>query len=126
MHRDGRPSGGRPKGRLNDKTLRVQAFCRSVIEDEEYQASILERARTNSLGSMEAVLWAYGYGKPKESIDLRVGVGADVREDLAELTLEELHERARALSAQIDDACQLEKVLSGYTPPYLIAEKSSC
>jgi hypothetical protein len=108
------PGGGRPKGSLNTKTLQVQAFCRSICEDPEYRASILQRARSNQLGSMESVVWAYGYGKPKESVDLRVG---RLEEDLSSLSTTELMDRAASLSRELRDAHEIELVLQASDEP---------
>lgn len=114
MFKDGTPSGGRPPGRLNDKTLQVQAFCKSVCEDQIYRDSILQRARTNNLGSMEPVIWAYAWGKPKENVDLRVG---RIDENLDDLSMEELTARAQDLVQQLKDAEELRLALPAEVVP---------
>src|SRR5688500_8794421 len=103
------PGGGRPKGSLNAKTLQIQAFCRSVCEDPEYRESVLKRARAGTLGPMEPVILAYAYGKPKESVDVRVG---PLVEDLSQMSIEELTTRAAQLVAQLEEAKQLEEAIS--------------
>ena len=103
------PGGGRPKGSLSWKTVRVQEFCRLVVEDPGYRRSILERARTNNLGSMEPVIWAYGYGKPKETVQLQIGQAQD---DLSGLTTEELKLRAEGLVRQLIEAQDTERYLA--------------
>src|SRR5262245_34181833 len=111
MHRDGTPSGGRPKGALNLATRSIQAFCRSVAEDPQYRETVLRRDREGTLGAMEPVLLAYAYGKPRESIDLRVG---PIEEDLSQLSLSELAERASEITAQLAEAKALEEALDGH------------
>lgn len=123
-YRDGTPSGGRPKGRLNDKTLAVQSFCRSVCEDEAYRESILQRARTNTLGSMEPVIWAYGYGRPKDSLDVRFGRLGE--EDLSELSMEELTARAEAVLAQAREAADIARQLGPAPPDIDVVEVDKC
>lgn len=100
--------GGRPHGRVNDRTLEVQRFCRSICEDAEYRASILERARTNNLGSMEPVVWAYGYGRPRETVSLQIGREP---EDLSALSPQELKLRAVNVVLQLQEAQLMVKKL---------------
>ena len=57
----------RPKGAVNMTARSIQLFCRSVAEDPAYRQTVLDRARTGQLGSMEAVILAYAYGKPKDT-----------------------------------------------------------
>lgn len=104
-------AGGRPPGALSEKTLQVQAFCRSVCEDPEYMASILQRARSNNLGSMEPVIWAYAWGKPKETVDLRVG---RLEDHLSYLSTEELTLRAMELVKQLGEVREEERELAPY------------
>jgi len=54
---------------------------------------------------METTLWYYGFGKPKERIELLSGHG---EVDLSTLSLEDLTARAEALSAQLREARRLE------------------
>ena len=100
--------GGRPKGALNFRTKQIQAFCRSVCEDPLYRKTVIDRARSGTLGPMEPVILAYAYGKPKESIDLHVG---PLAEDLSALSIEELAQRAEAMTQQLREARELEAAL---------------
>ena len=62
---------GRPKGRKDDKTLEAEAFSRSILSDDLYRADLLSRAQTGRLApATETMLWAYGWGKPKERVEL--------------------------------------------------------
>lgn len=106
---------GRPPGRVNDATLRVRNFCRAVCEDPLYQRDIIDRARTGRLGSMEAVIWAYGYGRPRETVDLNVG--RQEQEDLSSLSAEELLGRLHALKMRLEEAQELEAQLAALNPP---------
>ena len=118
------PGGGRPKGSLNWKTRQIQAFCRSVVEDHEYRESILDRARKNNLGSMEPVIWAYGYGRPKETVELQL---AHAQEDLSGLSIEELAQRAEDLVRQLHEAQDVAKQLAPFidiTPGEVIEVRS--
>ncbi len=62
---------GRPKGSLNKRTLEAKAFARQLVYDPTYlqnlQADLKERKVEASL---EAMLWHYAYGKPKEHVEL--------------------------------------------------------
>jgi hypothetical protein len=101
-------AGGRPKGSLSEKTLQAQAVCRSICEDPEYVASLLQRARSGNLGSMEPVIWAYAWGKPKESVDLRVG---RIEDDLSHLSTEELTLRAMEMVRQLREVQEEEQAI---------------
>jgi hypothetical protein len=100
--------GGRPKGSVNFRTRQVQTFCRSVCEDPLYRQDIVDRARSGNLGAMEAVIWAYAYGRPKESIDLHIG---PIEEDLSSLSAGELAQRAEDIMKTLREAAELEAAL---------------
>src|SRR4051794_37586393 len=92
--------GGRPKGTyLTPRTVKVRDVCRDICEDPEYAADLLVRARTRQLGAMEPVIWAYAYGKPKERVDIQVGV----QEDLSQFSAGELAQRLATMAAQLDE-----------------------
>ncbi len=62
---------GRKKGVLNKATIEVKAFCRELLDDPTYQASLKQRLREGVLPpAMETLLWHYSYGKPKEQMEL--------------------------------------------------------
>lgn len=65
---------GRPKGRLNEKTLAVQTFARSFVEDPDYRLALRARLLLGEANAVEAMLWHYAYGKPKETVELQGGV----------------------------------------------------
>ncbi len=71
LKRGGQP--GRKKGSKNKATVEVKEMARRLIEDPAYQAQLRERLLKGTLpGNMEALLWAYGYGKPRDTVDLNV------------------------------------------------------
>ena len=71
LKRGGQP--GRKKGSKNKATIEVKEMARRLIEDPAYQALLRERLLKGTLpGNMEALLWAYGYGKPRDTVDLNV------------------------------------------------------
>jgi hypothetical protein len=100
--------GGRPKGSLSEKTLAVREFCRSVCEDKEYRAAILRRARTNTLGPMEQVIWAYAWGRPKERVEIELSAPSP---DLSQLSMQELIMQASELMLQLRQAEEQEMAL---------------
>lgn len=110
MYRDGTPSGGRPKGRQNDRTREIQRFCRSIVEDEQYRETVWERARNGTLGAMEAVIWGYGYGRPKDAIDISIR-RLDEEAELASLSTEELQERMDAALRQLREAEEVKGLI---------------
>jgi hypothetical protein len=108
MYANGRPSGGRPKGAVNATTRSIQMFCRSICEDPEYRATVLERARNGTLGAMEPVILAYAYGKPKEHVEIAVNSGL---EQLSQLSMDELAERAEAIAKELRWASAVEAAI---------------
>ena len=66
----GNPAG-RVKGVPNKATKEVKNLCRSWVEDAEYQKQFLTRFKAGKLPpQLETMVWAYAYGKPKESVEL--------------------------------------------------------
>ncbi len=59
--------GGRRTGTKNKATLEVQAFCRGLVEDEEYRKYFDHRFKVGQLPpQLEQLVWHYAYGKPIE------------------------------------------------------------
>jgi hypothetical protein len=98
----------RPKGAISATTRSIQLFCRSIVEDPEYRATVLQRARNGTLGPMEAVVWAYGYGKPKSILDLHI---TREEEELSELSAEELALRASEVMKQLQAVRDIEAAI---------------
>ena len=63
---------GRPKGSLNQRTIEAKAFARQLVNDPIYlqklQADLNERTVE---ASIEAMVWHYAYGKPKEFVEVQ-------------------------------------------------------
>jgi hypothetical protein len=55
---------------LNKATREVKELAARLLDDETYQANLLERLRSGTAGALEPLLWHYRYGKPKEVVDL--------------------------------------------------------
>lgn len=64
---------GRPAGVPNKATQEVKALCQRLVEDPVYQAGFVVRLNDGKLApQLEALVWHYAYGKPKESVDVKV------------------------------------------------------
>lgn len=68
MARNGiKTGGGSRKGKPNkDTALRradVRAMARGFIEDPAYLAALKARLEAGTAGSMESLLWTYGFGR---------------------------------------------------------------
>jgi hypothetical protein len=85
----GNPSG-RPKGAKNHATLEAKDFARQLVDSEAYRSALAQRLTAGTAGSMEALLWSYGYGKPVERVETG-GPGA-----FADVSDEELRKRLAA------------------------------
>ena len=63
--------GGRPKGVPNKATRDVAAICRAMVEDPEYLKYLTHRIYTGQAPpGIEALVWHYAYGKPKERMEI--------------------------------------------------------
>ena len=62
---------GRPKGSLNQRTLEAKALARGLLNDPTYRKNLQADLKNRKVeASIEAMLWHYAYGKPKEHIEL--------------------------------------------------------
>ncbi len=100
---------GRPVGAVNWSTLQIRLFCQEVIADPEYRRKFLERARKGQLGTMEQVCWAYAYGLPPQHLSVDVSP----RDELAQLSMGELVQRAEHILKELRDAEETQRVLDG-------------
>ena len=67
----GSKTGGRRPGSLNKVTVEAKEFCASIVDDPQYQAKLRARALAGNLPpALEAMIWHYAKGKPKEQVDL--------------------------------------------------------
>lgn len=61
---------GRPKGSKNKATIEAKKACAEIVDDPAYRENLIERARNGKLApAIEAMLWHYAKGKPKEYIE---------------------------------------------------------
>jgi hypothetical protein len=68
---------GRPKGRENNATLEAREFCRNLLASPAYQDNLRKRLEAGKLApAVEALMWAYGYGKPKDQLEVTGKDGA--------------------------------------------------
>ena len=71
----GRKTGGRVKGSVNIANGEVEARCRQLLEDPEYQAYFKHRLAVGQLApALEIMTWGYAFGRP---IDRHVVSGPD-------------------------------------------------
>ena len=83
----GRKTGGRRKGTPNKVTAEARAVCAAILDDPTYRTNLTARARAGTLApAVEAMLWHYAFGKPRDSLDVTVGPAGD----LSELSMEDL------------------------------------
>jgi hypothetical protein len=73
-----KPSSGRPQGVANIATTDARKLCQSLVENPAYRTSFAQRLKAGELPpALEAMVWHYAYGKPKETADVR-GTLADL------------------------------------------------
>jgi hypothetical protein len=64
---------GRPKGVKNKVTSEVRQIAQGLLSNPRYAESLKARLESGTiLPGVEAMLWHYAYGKPKETIDLNI------------------------------------------------------
>ena len=69
------PGPGRKKGVPNRATTEVKAICAAIVDDPAYRKTLVARAKAGELPpALEAMLWHYAYGKPKEQIEHAGGI----------------------------------------------------
>ena len=92
------PKVGRPKGSLGMAQKEGRAFARIFINSPEYRLSIERRILSDTLpAGVEVCLWHFSFGKPTDTVDLRVSGS----EGLEQLTDGELAEQAQLLATSL-------------------------
>ena len=62
---------GRPKGSRNKVSKEAQTFCRRLTHDKLYRKKLKEDWKRRKVPpQIEALVWAYGHGKPVEQVNL--------------------------------------------------------
>lgn len=98
-----------PNGATNFTRHEAQRFARDLLESKDYRDSVKTRVRLGTLPpAIEAMLWHYAYGKPIEQIAMTVTPG---QEDLSNLSLEQLQERAAMIAHAVQEARELADAL---------------
>jgi hypothetical protein len=78
----GRKTGGRQKGTPNKATVEARVFCGGIIDDPAYQSKLRRRAIAGTLSpAIEALLWHYAKGKPKDYVELSTDAALIARLD---------------------------------------------
>lgn len=91
-----RPGAGRPKGRLNDRTIMAREFALTIVQSEDYKKYIIDGVKQRTLHpSIVVMLNHYAYGKPPDKI-----VIDDVRDQVENLSQLEIHDRAAELARE--------------------------
>ncbi len=104
----GDPRAGRPKGTPNKATVAVREAARAIVEDPDYRAGFVARAMAGTLAPpLEAMLWHYAYGKPKETAEVSF---PGVENALLDLTPERREQLAR-------EAVEVLRRSGAYEPP---------
>jgi len=74
----GRKTGGRIRGTPNKGTVEARQLCASIIDDPVYQERLTRRALAGELPpAIEALLWHYAKGKPREQLDVTVNAALE-------------------------------------------------
>lgn len=89
------PGAGRPKGMGNKITQEIREIARGLLSSEKYLNVLIRRLESGDLSpQMETLLWQYGYGKPKDTVEITIT-------DQTKLTDAELEDRIAALFVEM-------------------------
>jgi hypothetical protein len=96
--KSGNPAG-RPRGIPNKITVEIRQLALELVNNPDYRECFKQRLLKGKLApAVEAMLWHYAFGKPKDELDLKVSAGD---QELVELLLEG-RRRAANWSANAD------------------------
>ena len=62
-------TGGRKSNQPNHATLEIKDFGRAIIEDPVYREKLKQRIEAGEAPQIEALLYHYTYGRPKQDTD---------------------------------------------------------
>lgn len=94
----------------NMQTHELRTWARQMLTSSKYRAALETSliARTCP-PAIESLLYYYAYGKPVENVNLNVTQG---QEDLSQLSIPELADRAQAIQDALREAQDLENAIS--------------
>src|SRR5215467_8477591 len=73
------PGAGRAKGTPNKISVEVKALVGQLVNDPAYQYRLRHDFRLRRVHpTIEAMIWTYHLGKPKQQIELQGNVGLEV------------------------------------------------
>lgn len=97
---------GRPPGAKNRITSEARDFALQIVRSPEYRASLLNRVKAGTLpANIEAMLWAYAYGRPTERVEI---THMSPAAQLAEMSVQELAERASLIAKVLTEVGDVE------------------
>lgn len=86
----------------------AQTFCRDILESQVYRDNLRERAETGQLApAIEAMLWAYAYGKPPDQIKISL----EAQADFSQMSTAELAAAAADLAKALQEAYEIDEAL---------------
>ena len=109
------PGSGRPKGQPNKISIEVRRLVSELINNAAYQHKLRQDfAKRKVHPAIEALIWTYHLGKPKQTIDLNatVDVSARIEEErqaFALLDIREMEELAAESQRLVDRAMALAR-----------------
>jgi hypothetical protein len=93
-------------GQKKQVTSEARNFALTILRSAEYRKSLLDRVRTGTLPpNIEAMLWAYAYGRPMERVEV---THINPTAQLADLSLEELAKRAEIIARVLKEVGDVE------------------
>lgn len=104
----GRPGPGRPKGSLQQSTIEIRAFLRSILDSPEYRQRLWTDAVERKLSpAIEEMIWNRVYGVVPRELKLETSTES--------LPTHELLQRMRDIAAALDVTPTVEELSSGDT-----------
>ena len=109
------PGSGRPKGQPNKISIEVRQLVAQLVNDAAYQRKLRADFRKRKVHpTIEALVWAYHLGRPKQALDLTatVDVNARLEEEkriFAQLDLADMELLAAESQRLVDRATQLSR-----------------
>jgi hypothetical protein len=112
------PGSGRPKGKPNPISVEVRALVGELVGNVNYQMKLRADFQARKVHpTIEALIWNYHLGKPRQDIQLAATIDMDVNARLteekrifAQLDVRELETLAAESQALVDRAMALVKV----------------